>query len=576
MPRCPVCGERIDADTKAFNHHVNAHFDGPGPSTLRAAQVPSQQNVANTGHRSPRGRSVSAGSGTSSGKKRRIDDEMLGNGAEHEDGACPLCGFPFLSVPPEQRQSHVNACLDGDRSNIDSDDEQYLHEADGSAARAQDDRDNRVDSGWDGPANPGVGWAKWRERKVDSGDKWWDPVSDSTKPNDIPSNFSPGIIPVLRDLLLRSHSHRITREAVICSDTVHIKGIWKFDLGWGCGYRNALMAISALVLANADYRPVFSKEANGADPGVRRVQGWIEEAWHQGFDTMGRDQLKGKILGTRKWIGTSDLYAMFTSKGIPCRLFDFPKPRPGEDSRKAHVALQNWVKQYFAKDPETSIKNKKSSTSSPISAFDILMGASGGDDAVRASDKLPLILQHSGHSRSIVGYEETTSGAINLLLFDPGKSIPKDLRAAGLERLETTSTSSSRPGLLTQPDGTRTSSSQSHESINFSPPYTNGRSELIDLPSDCQTMRGGTQIRLQEDEEMDDGGWVRKKFKPKREKASATRWDTDIGKALGYFRVNVSSLGSHTQYQVLAFTGGPLLSEEERVRRKVIDSEVIR
>ncbi len=33
---------------------------------------------------------------------------------------------------------------------------------------------------------------------------------------------------------------------------------------------------------------------------------------------------------------------------------------------------------------------------------------------------------------------------------------------------------------------------------------------------------------------------------------------------------------AHTEYQVLAFTGGPILSESERERRKVVSSTAIR
>lgn len=66
---------------------------------------------------------------------------------------------------------------------------------------------------------------------------------------------------------------------------------------------------------------------------------------------------------------------------------------------------------------------------------------SGRGEVVRVSIKFPLILQvssdpnipiyadwwlitvaqHSGHSRTIVGYEENARGDVNLLLFDPGK-----------------------------------------------------------------------------------------------------------------------------------------------------------
>ena len=110
------------------------------------------------------------------------------------------------------------------------------------------------------------------------------------------------------------------------------------------------MALSSLLICQPAYRGLFSRGVSGADPGVRRLQGWIEEAWGNGYDADGRRQLKGKVLGTRKWIGTSDLYAMFSFKGIPCKLYDFPKPKDGaKGPRSAHIALQEWVKAYFVR-----------------------------------------------------------------------------------------------------------------------------------------------------------------------------------------------------------------------------------
>jgi hypothetical protein len=76
------------------------------------------------------------------------------------------------------------------------------------------------------------------------------------------------------------------------------------------------MAISALSLGDEGYRKVFAKEGNGCDPGVRRVQGWIEEGWEEGFDVEGREQLRGKVLGTRKWIGTTGMCSEYPSRQL--------------------------------------------------------------------------------------------------------------------------------------------------------------------------------------------------------------------------------------------------------------------
>ncbi len=66
--------------------------------------------------------------------------------------------------------------------------------------------------------------------------------------------------------------------------------------------------------------------------------------------------------------------------------------------------------QYFSDgDP------RRNSTSATVG--ERLLGAR----AVTVTDKPPIILQHKGHSRTIVGVEQTKNGIINLLTFDPGR-----------------------------------------------------------------------------------------------------------------------------------------------------------
>jgi hypothetical protein len=150
--------------------------------------------------------------------------------------------------------------------------------------------------------------------------------------------LDPGLIPVLKKCLARSHANRKTEKAVLCHEkTVHVATqLW--DLGWGCGYvlvsykserrslschdsyRNFLMACTALMEQSAC--PAYLPLLEGPPaPGVRHLQGWIEDAWSQGpcharctlllllnrvtgYDKEGSDQLKHQLVGTRKWIGT--------------------------------------------------------------------------------------------------------------------------------------------------------------------------------------------------------------------------------------------------------------------------------
>jgi hypothetical protein len=64
-----------------------------------------------------------------------------------------------------------------------------------------------------------------------------------------------------------------------------------------------------------------------------------------------------------------------------------------------------WVVDYFT--PKETIDK-------PTNIFETLTNS-----PVRITDKMPLILQHDGHSRTIVGYEIDGRGITNLLMFDP-------------------------------------------------------------------------------------------------------------------------------------------------------------
>ena len=66
-----------------------------------------------------------------------------------------------------------------------------------------------------------------------------------------------------------------------------------------------------------------------------------------------------------------------------------------------------WVVDYFT--PKQTIDK-------PINIFESLTNS-----PVTNTDKMPLILQHDGHSRTIIGYEIDGRGVTNLLTFDPAQ-----------------------------------------------------------------------------------------------------------------------------------------------------------
>jgi hypothetical protein len=67
--------------------------------------------------------------------------------------------------------------------------------------------------------------------------------------------------------------------------------------------------------------------------------------------------------------------------------------------------LLDWIKRYF----DTHTQDR------PTSVEERWRGAT----PVVISDRMPLILQHPGHSRTIVGYEISKDGDTTLLAFDP-------------------------------------------------------------------------------------------------------------------------------------------------------------
>ena len=106
------------------------------------------------------------------------------------------------------------------------------------------------------------------------------------------------------------------------------------------------------------------------------LQSLIEAAWRKGFDVQGSEQLGGKLVNTRKWIGATEIVAFFTANRIKTELLDFHTPTTKDGT---HPKLFQWVLDYFR-------ERARAKAFTP-----------------------PLYLQHQGHSRTIVGIEVLAS-----------------------------------------------------------------------------------------------------------------------------------------------------------------------
>ncbi|XP_071955252.1 zinc finger-containing ubiquitin peptidase 1-like [Antedon mediterranea] len=179
----------------------------------------------------------------------------------------------------------------------------------------------------------------------------------------------------------------------LCADQTSHYGSSPGDKGWGCGYKNIQILMTAMCNDPRFKKSVFNDSTNM--PSISKIQHLIEKAWSEGYDPQGKEQLGGKLCNTRKWIGATEVVALFTSLKVRCKLIDFHKPA---GPNRTHPQLFDWIKQYFGSS--------------------LALGSLFNKMAI-CSNKLPLYLQHEGHSRTIIGYEQLKDKSIRLLLFDP-------------------------------------------------------------------------------------------------------------------------------------------------------------
>ncbi|KAJ2724754.1 hypothetical protein GGI07_001715 [Coemansia sp. Benny D115] len=166
------------------------------------------------------------------------------------------------------------------------------------------------------------------------------------------------------------------------------------DRGWACGYRNCQMMLSSLITRAAQWTAENSRFPDKV-PSVRSLQEALEFAWRDGFDLPGAEQLGRYVVGTRKWIGTTEIYCILAHYGVQARIVDFHSPTAPDGT---HPMLFAWIVDYFTK-------------------------------AEQGGPRHPLYLQHQGHSRTVVGVELAESST-NLLVFDPDVAPASDKLAA--------------------------------------------------------------------------------------------------------------------------------------------------
>ncbi|KAJ6606550.1 peptidase family C78-domain-containing protein [Mycena vulgaris] len=407
-------------------------------------------------------------------------------------------------------------------------------------------------------------WKDWRHHKGQ--DQFWYPAQ-SSKP---PSNFTPGLIPLLKTHLNKSHAGGNTRRATLCYDRAVLVNRELWDARWGCGYRNFMMVCTSLM--DQQVQPMyFPLLDDPTPPGVRNLQQWIEEAWKAGFDPEGQEDLK-KLVGTKKWIGTSDVQVAFTFRGIPSKLvdFDLKTSKTSTTERGANI-LTNWVIEYFSQ-PNGSVDAHKVVNARPKTINDALLGAS----AITVTARMPLILQHNGHSRTIVGYEVSKNGYVNLLMFDPSKLPSKRLRQMGLDLFSSMPSRHNMAPNTTNAVASSSSVKRPGTSLSFTNPPPLKRSRVDNQGSHIEHGDDDDEVEIVHDSRNQNVPG-RGKANPMRDKKKTGFVDTmSTPDILKFFRLDPKKLLKNEAYQILYFPmSEPLSDAQKREAREGVYGEKI-
>ncbi|KXN90477.1 Zinc finger with UFM1-specific peptidase domain protein [Leucoagaricus sp. SymC.cos] len=306
-------------------------------------------------------------------------------------------------------------------------------------------------------------------------------------------------------------------------------------------------------LLQQEYEPLFFPLLDESPtPSVRSLQKWIQAAWDNGYDELGRKELRNKIIGTNKWIGTAD--PNFST------LLGFKTKNP-----VGAAAVIQWMVNYFT--PELNSEHEKTFVPDP---------------PIFATTAMPVILQHRGHSRVIVGYQEDVNGIIDLLTFDTGRLLPQGIRNFARSPYNLAAPDDATEGIETMRTVSQASDQQQVDS-------QKRQITLMELltPSETELAKGHTPSfeRSRHGTERSTRVKIMSHLKVKLPKKDKTpdgfhskelhQKEPDPRQVLKAFRLTPQQLAAHVEYQVLYVPQRPPLTEAEKNARKVVKCERI-
>ncbi|KNA06347.1 hypothetical protein SOVF_181900 [Spinacia oleracea] len=237
-----------------------------------------------------------------------------------------------------------------------------------------------------------------------------------------------GLMTLLKNCLERENS-----TSILSGYVDHFQSTRSEDMGWGCGWRNIQMVSSHLLMERSEAREVLFG-GSGYVPEIASLQRWLEVAWQRGFDIVGSNYFKGKIYGTKKWIGTTECAALLCFFGLRGKIVDFDSKGNKRDIGQVHGPMDRFlvrkdtdIKEGLAKFGDGSMQNNKGYQALidwVWSYFSENKPKESQKRGVVVTNKMPIYFQHQGHSRTIIGiqakHQKNGSKQYNLLVLDPG------------------------------------------------------------------------------------------------------------------------------------------------------------
>ena len=177
------------------------------------------------------------------------------------------------------------------------------------------------------------------------------------------------------------------------------------------------MLLAALLEWPATKSHMFQVLDSKIIPNISEMQAMLQRAWAKGFSQYAAAELDRSVADSSKWIGTTEIQALFSFQYIECYIKDF-----------SHGTVKTAVAQ-SSRDVARATKVQCGQLQRAMYKFvhDYFLERMSSEDGFIP----PLYIQYEGHSRTIIGLDITEQHQedpqkqmekVGFLLFDPANT----------------------------------------------------------------------------------------------------------------------------------------------------------